>query len=102
VEELKNKSDFQAAKGGEFFIVEGVKGMTFEVDLTGGRGIEGAEKMEESTFATTARTGDGDDFPWEDFESDPAECIHPSFTSLIRFVEITGFEHGKSGFRICG
>ena len=31
---MKNKSDFQAAKGGEFVIVEGVKGMTFEVDLT--------------------------------------------------------------------
>ena len=75
--------------------------MTFEVNLTGGRGIEGAEKMEKSTFAATAGTGDGDDFSWEDFESDPAECIDPSFAGLIRFMEITGFEHGKSGFRIC-
>jgi hypothetical protein len=47
--------------------------------------------MEESTFAATAGTGDGDDFSWEDFESNPAECIDPSFTSLIRFVEITSF-----------
>ncbi len=58
--------------------------------------------MEESAFAATAGTGDGDDFSREDFESDPAECIDPSFAGLIRFVEITGFEHGKSGFRICG
>ena len=57
--------------------------------------------MEKSTFAATAGTGDGDDFSWEDFESDPAECIDPSFAGLIRFMEITGFEHGKSGFRIC-
>ena len=34
MEELKNKADFQAAEGGEFVIVEGVKGMTLEVDLT--------------------------------------------------------------------
>jgi hypothetical protein len=47
--------------------------------------------MEESTFATTAGTGDGDDFSWENFESDPAEGIDPSFAGLIRFVEITGF-----------
>ena len=102
MEELKNKADFQAAEGGELVIVEGVKGMTFEVDLAGGRGIEGAEKMEESAFAATAGTGDGDDFSWENFESDPAEGIDPSFAGLIRFVEITGFEHGKSGFWICG
>jgi len=57
--------------------------------------------MEESTFAATAGTGDGDDFSCEDFERDPAECIDPSFASLIRFMEITSFEHGKSGFRIC-
>jgi len=58
--------------------------------------------MEESTFAATAGTGDGDDFSREDFESDPAKCIYPGFAGLIRFVEITGFEHGKSGFWICG
>ena len=58
--------------------------------------------MEESAFATAAGTGDSDDFSWEDFESDPTECIDPGFAGLIRFVEITGFEHGKSGFRICG
>ena len=57
--------------------------------------------MEKSTFAATAWTGDGDDFSCEDFESDPAECIDPSFAGLIRFMEITSFEHGKSGFRIC-
>ena len=54
--------------------------------------------MEESAFAATAGAGDGDDFSREDFESDPAECIDPSFAGLIRFVEITGFKHGKSGF----
>jgi hypothetical protein len=57
--------------------------------------------MEESTFAATAGTGDSDDFSWKDFESDPAECIDPNFAGLIRFMEITGFEHGKCGFRIC-
>ena len=57
--------------------------------------------MEESTFAATAGTGDGNDFSCEDFESDPAERIDPSFAGLIRFMEITSFEHGKSGFRIC-
>jgi len=75
--------------------------MTFEVDLTGGGNIEGAEKMEESAFAAAAGAGDGDDFSCEDFERDPAECIDPSFAGLIRFMEITSFEHGKSGFRIC-
>ena len=33
VKELKNKADFEASKGGQFIIVKGVEGMSFEVSL---------------------------------------------------------------------
>ena len=57
--------------------------MAFEVDLTGGRNIESAEKMEESAFAATAGAGDGDDFSWENFQSDAAQGIHAGFACLV-------------------
>ena len=67
VKELEDEADFQASECGEFIVVEGVKGMAFEVDLTRGGNIKSAEKMEESAFAATAGAGDGDDFSWENF-----------------------------------
>lgn len=67
MKELEDEADFQPSECGEFIVVEGVKGMAFKVDLTGGRNIESAEKMEESAFAATAGAGDGDDFSWENF-----------------------------------
>ena len=41
MKELENESDFETPKGGEFIVVEGVKGMAFEVGLAGGGGVEG-------------------------------------------------------------
>ena len=83
MKELENEADFQASECGEFIVVEGVKGMAFEVDLTGGRNIESTEKMEESAFAATAGAGDGDDFSWENFQSDAAQGIHAGFACLV-------------------
>ena len=67
VKELEDEADFQASERGEFIVVEGVKGMAFEVDLTGSGNIESTEKMEESAFAAAAGAGDGDDFSLENF-----------------------------------
>lgn len=70
VEELENEADFKASEGGQFVVVQGVEGMSFEISLARSGGVEGSKDMEESAFSTSAGTGDGNDFAWEDFQSD--------------------------------
>jgi len=70
VEELENEADSESSEGGQFVVVKGVEGMSFEISLARSGGIEGSEDMEESAFSAAAGTGDGNDFTWEDFESD--------------------------------
>ena len=65
VVELKDEADFQASEVGEFGVVQGVKGVAFEVSLAGGGGVEGSENVEEGAFTASARAGDGDDFAGE-------------------------------------
>jgi len=68
MKKLKDEADFQASEGGEFGVVQGVKGVAFEVSLAGGGGVEGSENVEEGAFTASARAGDGDDFAGENLE----------------------------------
>jgi len=70
VEELENKADSESSEGGQFVVVKGVEGVSFEIGLARSGGVEGSEDMKESTFSAAAGAGDGNDFTWEDFESD--------------------------------
>ena len=58
--------------------------------------------MEESAFPATARSRDSNDFAGENFQGDATQGIYTGFASFIRFMEITGFEHGKGVNPICG
>lgn len=99
VKKLENEANFQAAQGGKFIVVEGMKREPFEVDLAGAGGIEGTEEVKESAFSATAGTGDGDNFAGENFEGDPAEGVDPHIPRLVGFVKGAGFEHGKLNLR---
>ena len=70
MEELENEADSESSEGGQFVVVKGVEGMSFEIGLARSGGIEGSEDMKESTFSAAAGTGDGNDFAWEYFQSD--------------------------------
>ena len=70
MEELENEADSESSEGGQFVVVKGVEGMSFEISLARSGGIEGSEDMEECAFSAAAGTGDGNDFAWEDFKSD--------------------------------
>ena len=70
MEELENEADSESSEGGQFVVVKGVEGMSFEISLARSGGIEGSEDMEESAFSAAAGTGDGNDFAWEYFQSD--------------------------------
>ena len=70
VEELENKADSDSSECGQFVVVKGVEGVSFEIGLARSGGVEGSEDMKESTFSAAAGAGDGNDFTWEDFESD--------------------------------
>ena len=70
VEELENKADSESSECGQFVVVKGVEGVSFEIGLARRGGVEGSEDMKESTFSAAAGAGDGNDFTWEDFESD--------------------------------
>jgi len=69
VKELEDEADSESSEGGQFVVVKGVEGVSFEIGLARSGGVEGSEDMKESTFSAAAGAGDGNDFTWEDFES---------------------------------
>ena len=78
VEELKNESDFKASEGGQFIVVKGVEGMSFEVSLARGGGVECSKDMQKSAFSTAAGPSDSDDFARENFQGDATQGIYAS------------------------
>jgi len=99
VEELKDEADFELAQAGEGVVVHGVEREAVDVHLAGAGGVEGAEDVKEGAFAAAAGSGDGDDFPRENFQAHAPEGIHLGIAGLVGFVEIAGFEHKKAGLR---
>lgn len=69
MEELENKADSESSECGQFVVVKGVERVSFEIGLARSGGVEGSEDMKEGTFSAAAGAGDGNDFTWEDFES---------------------------------
>ena len=67
MEELENEADSESSEGGQFVVVKGVEGMSFEIGLARSGGVESSEDMEESAFSAAAGAGDSDDFAGEDF-----------------------------------
>jgi hypothetical protein len=65
MEKLKHEADFQAPEGGEFGVIQGMEGVTFEVGLACRGSVEGSKDMEKGAFAASARSGDGNNLPRE-------------------------------------
>ena len=96
MKKLKDEADFEASKGGEFGVVQGVKGVAFEVSLAGGGGVEGSENVEEGAFTASARPGDGHDLAGENLEGHTPKRMHLGIPRGIGLMKIAGFEHEKS------
>ena len=76
MKKLEHEANFEAAERGEFGVIQGVEGVTLEVGLASGGGVEGSENMEKGAFATSTGSGDGDNLPRKDFEGNASQRMN--------------------------
>jgi hypothetical protein len=76
MKKLKDDAYGMPAIMGEGRFVRAVQSNSADFQLTRGRGVETAQKVQERAFSASARAGDGDEFMGGDLERDVVESGH--------------------------
>lgn len=93
VEKLEDDAQTCPAVGGEGFFICGVQGESVDGDLSGGRLIESAEKVEQGAFAAAAWSGHCTERMRGNFQRDIAQGVHFPAGRGINAGDMTNADH---------
>ena len=95
VEKLEDDAQTCPTVGGEGFFICGVQGESVDGDLSGGRLIESAEKVEQGAFAAAAWSGHCTERMRGNFQRDIAQGVHFPAGRGIKAGDMAQADHGK-------